>query len=79
MTEEEITELADRSGITFVTGHGVTSATFEWLQKFAYLVAARERELCAKLCDEIANDYDGSPAGTGADNCAAAIRAMGGK
>ena len=48
-----------------------------------YVCAARrkaveaEREACAKLCDEIANDYDGSPAGTGADNCAAAIRARG--
>lgn len=33
-----------------------------------------EREACAKVCEQIADDYDGSPAGTGADNCAIAIR-----
>jgi len=36
---------------------------------------AAEREECAKLCEGIAEDYDGGPAGAGADNCATAIRA----
>ena len=50
--DDDIIRMADESGITFVTGHGVASATFEWLDRFAGLVAAREREACAKVCDE---------------------------
>ena len=79
MSEEEIMELADEAGSFSMIQYGVASATVEWLQKFAERVAAVEREACAKLCDSIADDYDGSSAGTGADNCATAIRARGEK
>ena len=41
--------------------------------------AIAEREACMKLCEEIAEDYDGSPAAAGADNCAAAIEMRGEK
>ena len=47
MTDEEIIDLADKAGITFVTQSGVASATVKWLQKFASLVAAKERERLA--------------------------------
>lgn len=45
------------------------------LERFAALVAAREREACAKICDE---QHDRARTRTGAaraDACAAAIRA----
>ena len=43
------------------------------LERFAALVAAAEREACAKVCDE-ADKYSDWPT---AANCAAAIRARG--
>jgi hypothetical protein len=52
------------------------------LERFAALVAAAEREACAKLCEEIAKrnetegDFDWVP---GNMECAAAIRARGDK
>jgi len=79
MTDDDIIRMAEDAGTTYVTGHGVASAKIEWLRGFAARVAAREREACAKVCDMIAADYYGSPAGTGADNCAYAIRARGEK
>lgn len=43
---------------------------FESIERFAALVAAKEREACAKLCLEEAPSIDG-------ELCAAAIRARG--
>jgi hypothetical protein len=72
MTHDELVDMAHEAGITYVTGHGVASATFEWLDRFARLVAAREREACAKLCEQL-RDEDGYESwGT---ECATAIRA----
>ena len=51
MTHEEIIAMAREAGITFVTEFGVASATPEFLTRFADLVAAREREACALICD----------------------------
>ena len=56
--DDDIIRMADESGITFVTGHGVASATFEWLRGFAERIAAREREECAKVCDDWHNGRD---------------------
>jgi uncharacterized protein YfcZ (UPF0381/DUF406 family) len=88
MTRDDIIRMAREAGFIvdeqsqemqpnciFHTWHMVD----EGLARFAALVAAAEREKCAKVCDEIAADYDGSPAGAGADNCATAIRARGEK
>ena len=45
----------------------------EWCKRFAALVAAHEREACAKVCDEFqARDVGMQPA-----ECAGAIRARG--
>ena len=44
------------------------------LAHFAALVAAAEREACAKLCDELRDEDGFEPYGT---ECAAAIRARG--
>lgn len=53
MTDDELVEMANQAGITYVTGHGVASATFEWLDRFAGLVAAREREACARMVEPV--------------------------
>jgi hypothetical protein len=49
--------------------------TWEEVERFAHLVAAAEREACAKVCDKIA-DEDGFEGGY-ADRCAFAIRERG--
>ena len=53
MTSQEIIDMAHEAGITYVTGHGVASATFEWLDRFAGLVAAQEREECARMVEPL--------------------------
>ena len=55
----------------------LTQVYYEDLEKFAKIVAAAEREACAKLCDQIA-DADGFE-GCYADNCAKQIRQRGNK
>lgn len=69
---ERIRELAVHAGDNW--DHTLESDK-EFLEKFAALVAAEEREACAKVCDwqaaEWATDSDT------ANNCAAAIRARG--
>jgi len=55
------------------------------LERFAALVAEREREACAQLCEDIEDEYRRNEGGkypelksdaqTGASDCAAAIRA----
>ena len=67
MTRDEITHMAREAGFVGMDGdHGA-------LRRFAALVAAAEREACAKVCDEI---YEGNDTYT-AETCAAAIRAKG--
>ena len=46
------------------------------ITRFAALVAAHEREACAKVCEDIDNNMDASWK-RNAVNCAAAIRARG--
>ena len=67
MTKDDIIRMAHESGNLFVTQFGVASATPEWLERFAALVAADEREACAKVCEE--------PGWNAANWCAKAIRA----
>jgi hypothetical protein len=50
------------------------TVTQDELDRFANLVAAAEREACAKLCDELRDEDGFEPYGT---ECAAAIRAKG--
>ena len=47
------------------------------LERFAELVRADERELCAKVCDELANDENTDEYINGADWCSVRIRARG--
>ena len=56
----------------YTTGHGDTIE--DLLKELEWQVAEREREACAKLCDELRDEAGFEPYGT---ECAAAIRARG--
>jgi hypothetical protein len=49
----------------------------EHLKAFEALVRADEREACAKICDELANDENTDEYINGADWCSVRIRARG--
>ena len=72
-----IRELAEQAGITLsqkdYSYYWVESA--EDIEKFAELIAAEEREACAKMCEYLDAEYEGEDVlGTW---CAAAIQARG--
>jgi hypothetical protein len=73
MTQNEILETAREAGGSDVGGHGWTTwvgtQSTEFLERFANLVAAKEREACAKVADGWP-DYD-------VQGLAEAIRARG--
>ena len=70
MTREDIIRMAREAGLTEFGG-----VTEQNIERFAALVAAAEREACARLCDEICDDpHVVLHVGT---ICAAAIRARG--
>ena len=54
MTDEEIIEMAEKSGCYIRNGHiynQYVGSLDQVLKRFAKLVAEKEREECAKLCD----------------------------
>ena len=69
MTRDEIIEMAFEAGVVERDGCGlfVCSTEVSELVEFAALVAAKEREACAQVCDSWADPHD----------CAGAIRARG--
>ena len=72
MTRDDIKRMAQESGWTeYSLLHAVE---VQRLETFAALVAEREREACAKVCDELRDEDGFEPYGT---ECAAAIRARG--
>jgi hypothetical protein len=81
MTRDDIIKLAleagfckDSNGIYFRRAVTPDSDLLPLLERFAALVAAAEREACAKVCDELRDEDGFEPYGT---ECAAAIRARG--
>ena len=60
MTQDELIDLGHKAGTLFVTQFGVASATVEWLENFADLVAAAEREAIIQAMSEqgARNDKD---------------------
>jgi len=66
MDREDIIRMARESGII------QPEIVFTHLERFAALVAAHEREACAKVCDEQADKDKWE--GYYANQCAAAIR-----
>ena len=81
MTREEIIEMVEEAGPIVRTPFDV------WCKRFSALVAAAEREACAKVCEAQENkvvvrhpariEFD--PDSMMASKCAAAIRARGGE
>ena len=67
MNREDIIRMAREAGV-------LSGYESELFQRFATLVAAAEREACAKVCEEEGKRVDASWVG-----CAAAIRARGEK
>jgi hypothetical protein len=82
MTQDEIIEMARQAGGVDITNTivGVTVVLGadrpEFLEAFAKLVAAAEREVCAQVCDEIHKKEGFYEIGQ-ASECAEAIRARG--
>ena len=78
MDREEIIRMAREAGFeVYETDVWITDGWWlEELERFAALVAAHEREACAKVCDAVQkkNEDDGAWMWE-ARNCAAAIRA----
>jgi hypothetical protein len=76
MTKDDIILIADASGLSYY-GMGKDREKFiYYLEAFAALVAASEREACAKLCDHMAarcNDIRAAAL----ESAAEAIRARG--
>ena len=74
MTQDEIIQMARQAGL-WETRHNVEMAIggVSEVEDFAKLVAAKEREACAEICDRFqARDVGMQPA-----ECAGAIRARG--
>ena len=77
MNREDIIRMAHEAGLHIATDHDwMPIIAFAYAQKFAELVAAAEREACAKVCDELVLEHPGR-ADLTAKQCAAAIRARG--
>jgi hypothetical protein len=67
MTQDEIIEMARQAGFKMEN-----SAAIQAAKAFAKLVAAKEREACAKVCDELQDVPATEP-----HHCAEDIRARG--
>ena len=70
MTREDIIRMAREAG---KVRPGVEYMPLEVFERFAKLVAAAEREACAKACDKLGDEY----ADANAADCAFAIRERG--
>ena len=82
MTKDDIIRMAQEAGDSLTDKHGNQDFMFDsyGIERFAALIAAAEREACAKVCDKQANNLwqkNCDSEGHGADQCAAAIRARG--
>lgn len=72
MTQDEIIRMAREAGL-LEEGEAWVSPHQEAMERFAALVAAHEREACAKVCEELNAEHGEHP--EWAFTCAAAIRA----
>ena len=75
---ERLKEFAEQSVLLGPTSR--VGNAHEAAERFAELVAAHEREVCAKLCEKVHDDYINDRNNDGYDwpdghNCAEAIRA----
>ena len=77
MNREDIIRMAREVGIEFDPRWGTCYTGNVQLERFAALGAAHEREVCAKVADEQAQDEPYGHAKFRCGNIAAAIRARG--
>ena len=87
MTRDDIIRMAREADISVFFMGAALSGAVDRLEQFAALVAAAEREACAKVCEEIEDDYRDreslryaelkTDAQTGASDCAHRIRERG--
>jgi len=79
MNRDDIIRMAHKCGLCSEDGRDSDSVIVaKHLEQFANLVAAEEREACAKVCDERAAAAPmGSDEQCEAEDCATAIRARG--
>lgn len=78
MTKDEILQMARDAGFFYVEGSidngiEISSNVPQELMRFAELIAAAERERCAKVCDSFNEGWYAYR--RGAEQCAASIRA----
>jgi len=73
---QELIEMAKQVGFY---GHSENffDCTRKQIEAFAKLVAAKEREACAKLCDSLVNDENTIEYANGAYRCSVRIRERG--
>ena len=79
MTRDDIIAMAHEAGFVELRAGGYIAGTAR-LERFAQLVAAAEREACAKVCEAGINnstDWDSSVWNQACENRAYAIRARG--
>ena len=79
MTQDDIIRMAREAGMAFSELFGGQRIIDGWLpdlERFAQLIAAAEREACAKLCDDLDDDL---PDGLAGWQYGEAIRARGQK
>ena len=77
MTNDQIVEMAQKAKASRT--ENLTCFAYEELIAFARLIAQRQREIDAGICDEISNEYQTYPHTEGyyaASNCAEAIRSQ---
>lgn len=74
MTQDEIIDMAIQAGAS-PDENKIWLMYAEEIETFAKLVAAKEREACAKVCEELSDKHTWE--GCYADECATAIRARG--
>ena len=83
MKQEEVIEMARQAGYQhpYAVGQCEDFAYFD-IEAFAKLIAAKEREACAKVCDDIRHPWGYSAETSdwerGTEHCADAIRARSG-
>ena len=71
MTREDVIRLAQEAGMSRLEQGGI----LENFERFAALVAEKEREECAKVCEEAMTSWTQHTYNSACNDCAAAIRA----
>ena len=73
MTQDEIIEMARQAGLY----QDINVSFHQALKNFYGLAAAKEREACAKVCDELVNEENSGDYQNAANWCSERIRARG--